>query len=192
MHVSDVIVFRVATRSLSSSGIEVMPARSAGGLCVKAVLCAVASDATVLEKFGWLDSDSELDPAVLAAEVRRETSEDCIIGADFRGCKSEDGTVEASDPVAEYDRLGGRDARCDDMDDVRLFTTGESDGVNSDRLLVCDIGRKNDTVLDLRRACRSIFSFSSSSTVFLTSGSLYSSFPFLSDAKYSSPRPKTT
>lgn len=107
-------------------------------------------------------------------------------------CDSKDGAVEASDPVVEYDRLGGRDALCNDMDDVRLFVVEASSGVLSDRPLVCDRGRRNETVLDLRNACRSNFSFSSSSVDFLTSGSLNSSFPFLSDAKYSSPRPKTT
>jgi hypothetical protein len=119
----------------------------------------------------------------------RENSED---GAAGGGCGSRADTVEASDPVVEYDRLGGRDARCEDIDDVRRFMTGASDGAASARMLVCDNGRKNDTVLDLRKICRSVFSFSSPSVGFLTSGSLNSNFPFLSEAKYSSPRPNTT
>jgi hypothetical protein len=77
----------------------------------------------------------------------RENSED---GAAGGGCGSRADTVEASDPVVEYDRLGGRDARCEDIDDVRRFMTGASDGAASARMLVCDNGRKNDTVLDLR------------------------------------------
>lgn len=114
---------------------------------------------------------------------------DSICGWD---CISLGAAIDASEPVVEYERLGGRDARCDDMDDVRLLTTGVSLDVLSNRVLVCESGRKNDTVLDLRRACLSPLSFSSSSIDFFTSGSLNSSFPFLSDAKYSSPRPKTT
>jgi hypothetical protein len=90
----------------------------------------------------------------------RENSED---GAAGGGCGSRADTVEASDPVVEYDRLGGRDARCEDIDDVRRFMTGASDGAASARMLVCDNGRKNDTVLDLRKICRSVFSFSSPS-----------------------------
>jgi hypothetical protein len=62
----------------------------------------------------------------------------------------------------------------------------------SDRTLVSDSGLRKDTVLDLLKACLSSFSSSSVGVGFLTSGSLYSSFPCLSDAKYSSPRPKTT
>lgn len=56
-----------------------------------------------------------------------------------------------------------------------------------------DSGLRNDTVLD-----RLIAGFSNSSSPsvggggFLISGSFFSSFPFLSEAKYSSPRPKTT
>jgi hypothetical protein len=102
------------------------------------------------------------------------------------------GAVEASDPVAEYERLGGREARCDEIEDVRLVNVGASKVAPSDRMLVCDSGRKKDTVLERLLVCLSSFSFSSSSAAFLTSGSLNSSLPFLSEAKYSSPRPKTT
>lgn len=188
MHATDVIIFRVATRSFPSPGIEVIAARSVSGPYEEAVLSAAASDGTVAQEFCWLDFDSEFSPAGVVADVRQETSEDGNVGVDSRVCKSEASTIEASDPVVEYDKL----IRCDDIDDVRLFTTGESDDVISDQLLVCDNGRKNNTVLDLRRVCRSTLSFSSPSTVLLTSSSLYSSFPSLSDAKYSSPRPKTT
>lgn len=143
---------------------------------------------------------SDVNAAAFEAEVlepteaNREKKEVCPTraGSGSCDCSSPGGATEASEPVVEYDRLGGRDARCEEIEGVRLFTTGTSAGAPSDRLLVCDNGRKNDTVLDLRKACLSAFSFSSSSTDFLTSGSLNSSFPFLSDAKYSSPRPKTT
>lgn len=101
---------------------------------------------------------------------------------------------DATDPselVLEFVKLGGREARCDDIDDDRdCLLLNESALVASDLTLVSDKGRRNETVRDLLSAMRSIFS--SSSTCFLTSGSLYSSFPFLSDAKYSSPRPNTT
>ncbi|KAH6633024.1 hypothetical protein C7974DRAFT_375171 [Boeremia exigua] len=101
-------------------------------------------------------------------------------------------TSDVSELVVEYERLGDRDTRRDEIDDVRLFKRGASDTGTSDRLLAWESGRKKETVLDLRKACLSILSLSSSLTDFLTSGSLNSSFPFLSDAKYSSPRPKTT
>ena len=111
-----------------------------------------------------------------------------------------------SDPVVEYERLGGRDARRDETDDVRLFATGASgaalsertlsERVISGRTLTSDSGRRIEAVRDLLQACLSAFaslvSFASSSAGFLTAGSLNSNFPFLSEAKYSSPRPKTT
>jgi hypothetical protein len=87
--------------------------------------------------------------------------------------------------VLENDRLGGREARLDDAAEERRLSADSSDLV-----LMSDRGRKNDTVLALRNAGLSI-SFSSS-VDFLTSGSLNSILPSLSDAKYSSPRPKTT
>lgn len=40
--------------------------------------------------------------------------------------------MDTSYPVVEYLRLGGRDARCDDTDDVRMFTTGTLLDVLSD------------------------------------------------------------
>jgi hypothetical protein len=57
-----------------------------------------------------------------------------------------------------------------------------------------DNGRRKDIVRDrLSGAGLSSFGRGSGGTRgFLTSGSLNSSFPFLSDAKYSSPRPNTT
>jgi hypothetical protein len=122
-----------------------------------------------------------------------------------------------SEPVVEYERLGGRDARRDETDDVRLFVAGTSGAALSDRMLservmvsgralsertlsgrtlTSDSGRRIEKVLDLLKACLSAFvslaSFASSSADFLTAGSLNSNFPFLSEAKYSSPRPKTT
>jgi hypothetical protein len=121
-----------------------------------------------------------------------------------------------SEPVVEYERLGGRDARRDETDDVRLLVAGISEAALSERMLservisgralsertlsgrtpTSDNGRRIETVLDLLKACLSAFvslaSFVSSSAGFLTVGSLNSNFPFLSEAKYSSPRPKTT
>lgn len=100
--------------------------------------------------------------------------------------------TDASDPAVEYERLGGRDACKDEMDVVRLFLTDPSVPVLSDRTLACDSGLRNETVLDLRKARRLTFSLSSSPTDLLISGSLNSSLPCLSEAKYSSPLPKTT
>jgi hypothetical protein len=121
-----------------------------------------------------------------------------------------------SDPVVEYERLGGRDARSDETDNVRLFATGVSEAALSERTLskrvvsgrtlserrlsgrtlTSDSGRRIETVLDLLKACLSAFvslvSLVSSSAGFFTAGSLNSNFPFLSEAKYSSPRPNTT
>jgi hypothetical protein len=97
--------------------------------------------------------------------------------------------VDAAELVLEYERLGGLEARLDEAaEDRRLSAL--SVGTLSDLVLMSDNGRKNDTVLALRKDGLSFFS--SSSACFLTSGSLNSNFPFLSDAKYSSPRPKTT
>jgi hypothetical protein len=56
-------------------------------------------------------------------------------------------------------------------------------------LLDSDRWVMNEIVLD---RLRTGFSGSIGVSGFLTSGSLYSNFPFLSEAKYSSPRPNTT
>jgi hypothetical protein len=97
--------------------------------------------------------------------------------------------IDAAELVLEYERLGGLEARLDEAaDDRRLSPL--SAGALSDLVLMSDNGRKNDTVLALRNAGLSFFS--SSSACFLASGSLNSIFPSLSEAKYSSPRPKTT
>jgi hypothetical protein len=97
---------------------------------------------------------------------------------------------DAAELVREKDRLGGREARLDEAADERLLSV-VSTGYVSDRVLTSDSGRKKDTVL--ARLNAGLSTLSSSSTGFLaTSGSLYSHFPLLSLAKYSSPRPKTT
>lgn len=94
-----------------------------------------------------------------------------------------------SDDVLEDDKLGGLVPRWDEMDDD-LVLRAESVNDPSDPVLALDRGLKKLTVLARRSICFSIFS--SSSATFFGSGSLFSNFPFLSDAKYSSPRPKTT
>jgi hypothetical protein len=56
-----------------------------------------------------------------------------------------------------------------------------------------DRGLRNETVLDrLKAGLSSLPALSHEEGAFLTSGSLCSSFPFLSEAKYSAPRPNTT
>ena len=56
-----------------------------------------------------------------------------------------------------------------------------------------EVGRTKDIVLERLRFGFSIsLKSSNGGSGFLTSGSLYSSLLFLSDAKYSSPRPNTT
>jgi hypothetical protein len=97
--------------------------------------------------------------------------------------------MDAAELVLENDRLGGREARLDAVEEDHLFSPA-SDPTLSDLVLTSDSGRKNDTVLALLST--GLSTFSSSSTGFLISGSLCSNFPFLSDAKYSSPRPNTT
>jgi hypothetical protein len=97
--------------------------------------------------------------------------------------------IDATELVLEYERLGGREARLDVVAEDLLLSTLSLTAV-SDLVLTSDSGRKNDTVLALLNADLSIFS--SSSACFFVSGSLYSNFPSLSEAKYSSPRPKTT
>ena len=72
-----------------------------------------------------------------------------------------------------------------------LLEDGDSRSRKPDFWLSSDRGRMNDTVRDLLSAR---FSTNSSfvGSFFSCSGSLYSSFPLLSEAKNSSPRPKTT
>jgi hypothetical protein len=83
--------------------------------------------------------------------------------------------IDAAELVLENDRLGGREARLDVVDEDHLFSP-VSAVVFSGRRLMSDSGRKNDTVLALRSA--GLSTFSSSSAGFLTSASLYSSFSF--------------
>jgi hypothetical protein len=97
--------------------------------------------------------------------------------------------MDAAELVLENDRLGGREARLDAVDEDHLVSP-VSDPTLSDLVLTSDRGLRKDTVLALLSA--GLSTFSSSSTGFLTSGSLCSNFPFLSEAKYSSPRPNTT
>jgi len=97
--------------------------------------------------------------------------------------------TEAVELVREYDKLGGREARLDETIEERLLSIESLVGV-SDLMLTSDNGRRNDTVLALLSA--GLPTLSSSSIGFLTSESLNSNFPSLSEAKYSSPRPKTT
>jgi hypothetical protein len=109
----------------------------------------------------------------------------CAIGLSYIGSTSS----EDMELVLENDKLGGLEARLDDAAEDHLLSA-VSAAEASDLVLISDNGRKNDTVRALLNAGLSA-SFSSSTT-FLISGSLNSNFPSLSDAKYSSPRPKTT
>lgn len=94
------------------------------------------------------------------------------------------------------DVLVGRVETCETDEDLPLLIVSElvvsragADGF----AFVSDRGRRKDIVLD--RLIVGLSSFVAASTGvsgFLTSGSLYSTFPSLSEAKYSSPRPKTT
>lgn len=95
----------------------------------------------------------------------------------------------------EKDMLGGLEGGCDVLDERLLLgsRTGVSTTESADLVLRSDSGRRNDIVLARRRAGLFCFSrLSSEGGGFLISGSLFSSFPFLSEAKYSSPRPNTT
>jgi hypothetical protein len=95
---------------------------------------------------------------------------------------------DGSDHVrAENDMLGGRD---DDAPDDRRLDAGLS--VATCFGLALGNGRKNDTLVRARLNTGLSSRSSDAGAGALTSGSLYSSFPCLSDAKYSSPRPKTT
>ncbi|CAO2655784.1 Nn.00g045870.m01.CDS01 [Neocucurbitaria sp. VM-36] len=91
--------------------------------------------------------------------------------------------TDVSESVLEYDKLDDRDTRRDETDDDRVLATTDV-AESLDLVLVPDNGRKKLTVLDLR--------FPPSSVGFFTSGSLYSNLLYWSEAKYSSPRPKTT
>lgn len=97
---------------------------------------------------------------------------------------------DASEFVLEYDKLGGRDARRDEVEDDLFLSSGLAPSVLSDRVLTSDSGRRKETVRDRRSVILSFLT--SGSAGFTGSGSLYSNFPSLSDAKYSSPRPNTT
>lgn len=86
---------------------------------------------------------------------------------------------------ADDDKLGGRVSDCE-IDEDRLLSVSRA-GVSlkgsTDRVLESDKGRKKDIVRDRFKAgFSSLSGFSSKGVGFLTSGSLYSSFPFLSDA----------
>ncbi len=151
----------------------------------------------VERSFGFkISSDSRVaDSDVitpLATLVNRKVVGCCPASVKSLKCGSLGCRIEVSDPVVEHERLGDRDACCAEMDDVRLLYEGVSEPGTSERLLARESGRKKDTVLDLRTAFLPTFSLSSSSVAFLTFGSVNSSFPLQSDAKYSSPRPNTT
>ena len=84
-------------------------------------------------------------------------------------------------------KLGGLPLIRDDL----LLEDGDSRSRKPDFWLSSDRGRINEIVRDLLSARFSINS-SFVGSFFSSSGSLYSSFPLLSEAKNSSPRPNTT
>lgn len=92
---------------------------------------------------------------------------------------------------AEKDMLGGRDGYA--VEDLWLGEEDEdSSGTEGRGLVVMSSGgaARNADIVRVRRR----MGFSSGVVVSkgFFSGSLYSSLPLMSDAKYSSPRPKTT
>jgi hypothetical protein len=129
---------------------------------------------------------------LLSNVVHCESSDDLVVfeGIVDVGSSNSCNEGEASEFVLEYVRLGGRDRRREEIVEDRLLSPASVAAEESDLVLTSDNGRKNDTVLDLRIAGFSNSPFASAGL--LGSGSLNSSFPFLSEAKYSSPRPKTT
>lgn len=143
-------------------------------------------------------SDGGLDERVLVVLDGRDP--DCEINEDSEDVRENDrlggrdagcDVNEASDiDLAEKAKLGGREACCEAPDDRLL------EGVSMAGLvclvLVSDNGLRNDTVLDLLNTGFSSISSGGGGGGSFFSGSLYSSLPFLSDAKYSSPRPNTT
>lgn len=107
-------------------------------------------------------------------------------------CRESDCELEEFNDASEFDlkdsdMLGGLPLI---NEDLRL-DEGESKSRKLDFWPSSDRGRRNEMVLDLRSAR---FSTSSSGvgSFFSGSGSLYSNFPLLSEAKNSLPRPKTT
>jgi len=119
--------------------------------------------------------------------------EDCDVNKASEGGRANDSELsDVSDIVRdENEMLGGREDDCCEAADDRLLDEGLSiAGAICCFALELGSGRKNDTLV--RALLSTGFSSNSSGVGAFTSGSLYSSFPYLSDAKYSSPRPKTT
>lgn len=101
--------------------------------------------------------------------------------------------IAGSDITLVSDVPGGR-VEDSELEGDRLFEfsmVGESIEGALCRVLESDRWLMNEIVRDRLKT-----GFSAAASIgasgFLTSGSLYSSFPFLSEAKYSSPRPNTT
>jgi hypothetical protein len=107
------------------------------------------------------------------------------------------GWIAASEGGLEKMVLGGLDDSCDTFDDL-LFEPESSianvsrAGVGVFIIEVSGGGLKIEIVLERFKAGFSSPAPSTGVEGFLGSGSLFSNFPLLSDAKYSSPRPKTT
>lgn len=109
------------------------------------------------------------------------------LGGRDSGCEFNECSEASEFDRNESDRLGGLPFIKDDL----LLDNGESRSDKFDLLLSSERGRMKDIVLDLLSA-RLPSSSSGDGSFFSGSGSLYSSFPFLSDAKNSFPRPNTT
>lgn len=99
------------------------------------------------------------------------------------------------EPMSEFevglddDKLGGRDEDLLFDDSVLELSSAGSTGFD----IGSNNGLRRDAVLDLLKAGFSSFTtLSPRGSDLLTSGSLCSSFPVLSEAKYSAPRPNTT
>lgn len=108
------------------------------------------------------------------------------------------GLIIGSDVGLGTDVLEDHNPGCDETDNECSLECTESFLLNISLGRVLnfavgsDSGRRKDTVLDRLKDGLSKSSSVSDGGGFLISGSLFSSFPFLSDAKYSSPRPNTT
>lgn len=154
---------------------------------------AVLTDGSILSSSGaWmyfgsigLRSASEVGREGIVGNVSAVENMDDMLGDRELGRETKD----ASESVrAENDMLGGRDAEWEAVDAGLLGDEGLSvTGGRGFMVFKSGCARKEDMVLDLRSP-----GFSSVTSGAFFSGSLNSSFPFLSEAKYSSPRPKTT
>lgn len=138
-------------------------------------------DGVLIVELGGRDTDCEV------SEASDDGREEVILGGHEVGCE----VIEASDiDLEENARLGGRDADCE-AEDERLLEEGVSiAGTGGVCLVLGSNGHINDTLV--RALLNTGFSSRSSGGGAFFSGALYSNFPFLSEAKYSSPRPNTT